>query len=123
MGSACCVAAKERTYPSRSGGETLCRNVIYSPSWSFRWDNRGRVAGETETPLYQVSHGISRNASMELKGTLGSERGNFSDAGSPLENFESPISQKSPVHGRVVTRLMTSSSGKLLIIILFRVYM
>lgn len=111
MGSACCVAAREGTHPNRSGGETLRRNVIYSPSWSFRWDNRGRVAGETETPMYQVSHEISRNASMELKGTHSSERGNFSDAGSPLENFESPTSQKSPVHGRVVTRVMTSSSG------------
>ncbi|XP_048331381.2 uncharacterized protein LOC107420500 isoform X2 [Ziziphus jujuba] len=110
MGSACCVAARERTHPNRTGGETVHRNVIYSPSWSFRWDNRGRVAGETDTPLYQVSHGISRNASMELKGPLGSERGNFSDAGSPMENFESPTSQKSPVHGRMVTRLMTSSS-------------
>ncbi|XP_015884967.3 uncharacterized protein LOC107420500 isoform X1 [Ziziphus jujuba] len=113
MGSACCVAARERTHPNRTGGETVHRNVIYSPSWSFRWDNRGRVAGETDTPLYQVSHGISRNASMELKGPLGSERGNFSDAGSPMENFESPTSQKSPVHGRMVTRLMTSSSADL----------
>lgn len=110
MGSACCVPARERTYPNRTGGE-IRRNVIYSPSWSFRWDNnRGRVAGEVETPSYQVSCGISRNASMELKGPLGSERGNFSDMGSPLENFGSPTSQKSPVHGGTVTHLMTSPS-------------
>lgn len=112
MGSACCVPARERTHPNRTGGENLRRNVIYSPSWSFRWDNRRRVAGEVETPSYQVSCAISRNASMELKGPLGSERGNFSDMGSPLENFGSPTSQKSPVHGGTVTHLMTSPSGK-----------
>ncbi|GMN35604.1 hypothetical protein TIFTF001_005392 [Ficus carica] len=110
MGSACCVAARERTHPDGTRGENLRRNVVYSPSWSFQWDNRGRVAGEIETPSYQVSNGISRNASMELKGPLGSERGNFSDMGSPLENLGSPISQKSTVHGGTVPHLMTSPS-------------
>lgn len=114
MGSACCVAARERTHPNGTRGENLRRNVVYSPSWSFQWDNRGRVAGEIETPSYQVSNGISRNASMELKGPLGSERGNFSDMGSPLENFGSPISQKSTVHGGTVPHLMTSPSGIIL---------
>lgn len=114
MGSACCVAARERTHPNGTRGENLRRNVVYSPSWSFQWDNRGRVAGEIETPSYQVSNGISRNASMELKGPLGSERGNFSDMGSPLENLGSPISQKSTVHGGTVPHLMTSPSGIIL---------
>ncbi|XP_062098987.1 uncharacterized protein LOC133804892 isoform X2 [Humulus lupulus] len=113
MGSACCVPARERTHPNSIAGDNLRRNIIYSPSWSFRWDNHGRVAGEVETPSYQVSCGVSRNASMELKGPLGSERGNFSDMGSlgsPLENFGSPTSQKSPVHGGTVTHLMASPS-------------
>lgn len=107
MGSVCCVAARERNHPS-SRTEIVRRNAVYSPSWSFRWDNRGRVAGEIETPC-QLSHGISRNTSMELKGTLGSERGNISETGSPLENYGSPTSQKSPVHRGTTTHLLTSS--------------
>lgn len=110
MGSACCVAARDKTIPQRAGGETLHRNAIPSPSWSFRWDSRGRVAGENLS--YQVSDGISRNVSMELKGSLGSERGNLSDGGSPLENSGTPTSLKSPVHEGVDVNLMTPHSGK-----------
>ncbi|XWS21025.1 hypothetical protein CRYUN_Cryun30bG0019600 [Craigia yunnanensis] len=100
MGSACCVAAKDRTFPNRTGGETLHRNVTCSPSWSFCRDNRRRVAGEIEEPSYQVSNGASRNVSMEIKGTLGSDTGNLSDQGSAIEfeNYGTPTSQKSPVH-------------------------
>lgn len=111
MGSACCVAARERSQPNRTGSETLRRNALYSPSWSFRYDNRRRVAGEIDTP-YRASRGTSRNASMELKGALSSERGNFSDLGSSLENFGTPISQKSPVHGGICASLRTPSSGE-----------
>ncbi|CAN6557248.1 unnamed protein product [Malus baccata var. baccata] len=107
MGSVCCVPAKKRTHPNRTEGETLCRNAIRSPSWNFQWDNRQRVSSEIGTP-YQVSRGISTNDSMELKGALNSERGNFSDLGSPLENFGTPISQKSPVHGGTGTNLSPS---------------
>ncbi|KAL1558027.1 hypothetical protein AAHA92_08542 [Salvia divinorum] len=46
MGAACCIAAKDRTIVHGPSSETLQRHVRYSPSWSFRWDNRGRVAGE-----------------------------------------------------------------------------
>ena len=114
MGSACCVAAKDRTLPNRTGGETLHRNVMCSPSWSFRRDNRRRVAGEIEEPSYQVSNEASRNVSMEIKGTLGSDRGNLSDQGSPLEieNYGTPTSQKSPVHEEMGGNMMTSPSGK-----------
>ncbi|TQD72052.1 hypothetical protein C1H46_042410 [Malus baccata] len=107
IGSVCCVPAKKRTHPNRTEGETLCRNAIRSPSWNFQWDNRQRVSSEIGTP-YQVSRGISTNDSMELKGALSSERGNFSDLGSPLENFGTPISQKSPVHGGTGTNLSPS---------------
>ncbi|KAF5462062.1 hypothetical protein F2P56_018106 [Juglans regia] len=109
MGSACCVAARDQTIPHRAGGEALHRNPIDSPSWSFRWD-RGHVAGKIENPSYQVSHGISRNVSMELKGSLGSERGNLSDGGSLMENFGTPTSLKSPVHEGVDVNLMTPHS-------------
>ncbi|KAK9270897.1 hypothetical protein L1049_026483 [Liquidambar formosana] len=110
MGSACCVAARDRTLPNRTGGESLNRNAIYSPSWSFRWDSRGRVAGEIENSSYQLAHGIRRNVSMEMKGEIGLERSNFSDGGSPLENFGTPISQKSPVHEGIVVNSMTTPS-------------
>ncbi|CAN6557249.1 unnamed protein product [Malus baccata var. baccata] len=105
MGSVCCVPAKKRTHPNRTEG--MPYDGIRSPSWNFQWDNRQRVSSEIGTP-YQVSRGISTNDSMELKGALSSERGNFSDLGSPLENFGTPISQKSPVHGGTGTNLSPS---------------
>ncbi|XP_027355475.1 uncharacterized protein LOC113865245 [Abrus precatorius] len=108
MGSACCVAAKDHTIPNRAGGEGLHRNAVCSPSWSFRWDSWGRVAGEIEDPSSHASHRISRNVSMELK--LSSERGTLSDGGSTLENSVTPMSQKSPVREHLVTSLMTPSS-------------
>ncbi|XVE56094.1 hypothetical protein DITRI_Ditri03aG0209700 [Diplodiscus trichospermus] len=112
MGSACCTAARDTILPNRAGRETLHRNVTCSPSWSFRWDNRRRVAGEIEETSYQVSSGASRNVSMEIKGTLGSDRGNLSDQGSPLgiENYGTPTSQKSPVHEEMGGNMMTPCS-------------
>ncbi|XP_061373977.1 uncharacterized protein LOC133316263 [Gastrolobium bilobum] len=110
MGSACCVAAKDHTLPNRTGGESLHRNVACSPSWSFRWDSWGRVTGEIENPSFNTSHRVSRNVSMELKGSLSSERGNLSDGGSTLEISVTPMSQKSPVHDQLVVNQMTPSS-------------
>ncbi|XP_057731473.1 uncharacterized protein LOC130946663 [Arachis stenosperma] len=111
MGSACCVAAKDHTLSNRGAGESLHRNVVCSPSWSFRWDSWGHVAGEIEDPSFHTSRRVSRNISMELKGSLSSERGNLSDGGSTLENSVTPISQKSPVHERLVANQMTPSSN------------
>ncbi|TYI27887.1 hypothetical protein ES332_A05G206500v1 [Gossypium tomentosum] len=112
MGSACCVAARDRTIANRTGGETSHSNLRCSPSWSFCRDNRRRVAGEIDEPSYQVSNGTSRNVSMEIKGTLGSDRGNFSDQGSPLEieTYGTPTSQKSPVHEEMGGNMMTPPS-------------
>ncbi|GKV46949.1 hypothetical protein SLEP1_g53906 [Rubroshorea leprosula] len=110
MGSACCVASRDRTIPSRTQSQHSNRNITCSPSWSFRWDNRRRVAGEIEEPSYLVSHGISRDVSMEIKGALGSGRGNLSDQGSPLQNYGTPTSQKSPVHEEVGRNLLTPRS-------------
>ncbi|XVF73804.1 hypothetical protein PTKIN_Ptkin13bG0011100 [Pterospermum kingtungense] len=112
MGSACCVAARDRTLQSRTRGETLHRNVTCSPSLSFRWDNRRRVAGEIEEPSYQVSNGASRNFSMEIKVTLGSGSGNLSYQGSLLEfeNYGIPASQKSPFHEDMGGNMMTPPS-------------
>ncbi|KAK8475636.1 hypothetical protein V6N13_010286 [Hibiscus sabdariffa] len=112
MGSACCVAARDRTIPDRTGRETLHRNVRCSPSWSFCRDNRRRVAGEVDEPSYQVSNGTNRNASMEIKGALGSGRGNLSDQGSPPETeaYGTPTSQKSPVNEEMGGDMMTPPS-------------
>lgn len=114
MGSACCVAAKDHTIPStsRTGGESLNRNAVCSPTWSFQWDSWGRVAGEIEDPSFHTSRRVSRNVSMELKGSLSSERGNLSDWGSTLDNSVTPLSLKSPVREHLVTSQMTPSLGK-----------
>lgn len=112
MGSACCVAAKDQTIPSRSGGESVRRNAVCSPSWNFRWDSWGRVAREIENPSFHTSRGVSRNASMEFKGSLSSERGHFSDGGSTLENSVTPTSLKSPVREYLARNHTTPSSGK-----------
>ncbi|KAF5740795.1 hypothetical protein HS088_TW11G00874 [Tripterygium wilfordii] len=113
MGSACCVAARDRsrTLPDRTVGENLHRNVTCSPTWSFRWENRRRVAGEIDDSPSQVSHGISENLGVEMKEALDSERGNVSDEGSPLENMGTPVSLKSEVHEAVVgSSMMTPLS-------------
>ncbi|XP_010526606.1 PREDICTED: uncharacterized protein LOC104804124 isoform X2 [Tarenaya hassleriana] len=93
MGSACCVAARDKMIvPNRSEGENLQRNSVqYSPTWSFRWDNRGRVAGE-ETSVSWLSDGLSRNYGSDVK--FGSEF--VSSEGSPLDSFRAQAWQKSP---------------------------
>ncbi|XP_010446436.1 PREDICTED: uncharacterized protein LOC104729214 [Camelina sativa] len=94
MGNACCVAARDKmVLPNSLAGDNLQRaNVRHSPNWSFRWDNRGRVAGE-ETSLSWLSDGISRNDGSEIK--FGSAF--VSSEGSPLDSFRRTQSlQKSP---------------------------
>ncbi|KAJ6412108.1 hypothetical protein OIU84_005215 [Salix udensis] len=110
MGAACCVAARDNDLPTRTGCRALHGNAGCSPTLSFRWDNRRRVAGEIEDSSYQMSLGVSRDASVEMKGTLGSDRGNLSDGSSPLESFGAPISLKSPVHEGMGVNLMTQPS-------------
>ncbi|GMH23570.1 hypothetical protein Nepgr_025413 [Nepenthes gracilis] len=84
MGAACCVAARDRTIQHGSQSEILHRNIQNSPSRSFRWDNRSRVAGE-DTPVNWLPDGISRSDASDLKSTTGpSAQG--SDVGSSLEN-------------------------------------
>lgn len=114
MGAACCVAARDKELPNRTGGENLHRNVRCSPTWSFRWENRRRVAGEIEDSPYQTSRGLSRDVSVEMKGTLGSDRGNLSGGLSPHESFGTPISLKSPGHEPMAANLIRHPSGKVL---------
>lgn len=86
MGSACCVAARDRTITDRSSNDVISRNDRYSPSWSFRWDNRGRVAGEES----------SVNDRLDSKSHTTVETA-YATEGSPLESSRSLTWQKSPL--------------------------
>lgn len=105
MGAACCVAARDKTIPNGSSGEILHRNIRYSPTWSFRWDNRGRVAGE-ETSIGWFSDGVSRNDRSEIKYEPSS-----AEEGSPLENFQRCTGQKSPTSEGTAGHVRTPASG------------
>ncbi|CAN4112398.1 unnamed protein product [Withania somnifera] len=95
MGSACCVAARDRTVINGSTSETLQSNLRYSPSWSFHWDNRGRVAGE-ETSVNWSSDGVGGNDRLEFKSGTTVETLYASEEGSPLDSFRSLALEKSP---------------------------
>ncbi|KAG8364343.1 hypothetical protein BUALT_Bualt19G0119000 [Buddleja alternifolia] len=96
MGAACCVAAKDRTIVSRPHGETLQRHVRHSPTWSFRWDNRGRVAGE-ETSTNWLRDGGYGNDQVDAKSGSTVEAVFASEGGSPIDSLRSFSWQKSPV--------------------------
>ncbi|KAJ7967283.1 RING/U-box superfamily protein [Quillaja saponaria] len=107
MGNACCVAAKDKTIINGSSDEILHRNIRYSPSWSFRWDNRGRVAGE-DTTVNWFSDGASRNDGSGNK----YESTFASDDGSPSHNFQRRSWQKSPISERTVGHMRTPVSDR-----------
>ncbi|KAL6531858.1 hypothetical protein OROMI_028221 [Orobanche minor] len=96
MGAACCVAAKDRTILSVSHGETMQRDVRHSPSWNFRWDNRGRVVGE-ETTATWLCDGGGGHDEVEVKSGTTLETAFASEEGSLVDSFRSSQSQKSPV--------------------------
>ncbi|KAJ9189694.1 hypothetical protein P3X46_000955 [Hevea brasiliensis] len=92
MGGACCVAARDKNIvngPSTSS-EILHRNIRCSPTWSFRWDNRGRVAGE-ETSIPWFSDANRGNGGPDIK----CESAYASEDGSPLHSFRRRARQKS----------------------------
>ena len=109
MGAACCVAAGDKTIVNGSGSEVLHRNVRYSPTWSFRWDNRGRVAGE-DTSISWFSDAVSRNDGSEIK----YESACASEDGDPSGSFQSRMWQKSPTSEGTAGQVRTPASGKLL---------
>ncbi|AAG12558.1 Hypothetical Protein [Arabidopsis thaliana] len=67
MGSVCCVAAKDRNVPSGAIDNSVC-----SPSWSFRRDNRRRVADEIKD---SSNHNVGSRGIDIDKLSLGLERG------------------------------------------------
>ncbi|XP_030549533.1 uncharacterized protein LOC115754605 isoform X2 [Rhodamnia argentea] len=91
MGSACCVAARDKTIPVGSSNEFFHRNIRYSPTWSFRWENRGRVAGE-EASVGWFPDGISQNNRLDVK----YESAYASEDGSSLDSSHRPPWPKSP---------------------------
>lgn len=87
MGSACCVAARDRTITDRSSNDIIItRNDRYSPSWSFRWDNRGRVAGEDSS----INDRLDNKSHTTVETAYATE-------GSPLDSSISLTWQKSPL--------------------------
>lgn len=105
MGSACCVAARDNTPPNGLRGENLHRNVRYSPTWSFRWDNPGRVAGE-EISMGSFSDGVGQNARLEIK-----YEPSYARDGSPMEYFQRCAWQKSPNSEVTAGQVRTPASG------------
>lgn len=107
MGSACCVAARDKTITNRANSENLHRNIRYSPTWSFRWDNRVGVAGE-DTSVSWLSDGVSRNDGSEVK----FESACVSEEGSPLEHFRRHTTQKSLVSEGTAGSVRTPASDQ-----------
>ncbi|KAL3621269.1 hypothetical protein CASFOL_036181 [Castilleja foliolosa] len=96
MGAACCVAAKGRTVTNGSPGDSMQRHVHYSPSWSFRWDNRGRVAGEETHSNFSHDGGYG-NGGVGVKFGTNAEAAFASDEGSPIDSSRSLAWNKSPL--------------------------
>ncbi|XVF67754.1 hypothetical protein PTKIN_Ptkin10aG0147700 [Pterospermum kingtungense] len=107
MGAACCVAGRDKTIVSPSGGDVLHRNIRHSPTWSFHWDNRGRVAGE-DTSVSWFSDAVSRNDGSDIK----YESACASEDESPPESFQSRTWQKSPTSDGTVGRVRTPASDQ-----------
>ncbi|KAK4803882.1 hypothetical protein SAY86_003699 [Trapa natans] len=109
MGSACCIAAKDQRVPNLSPAETLQRSTQYSPSWSFPWDNRRRVAGETDNISSEFSHGISDNRNMHVKKPFRSTSCDISARTNQVENFGPQISQSVSTHGVDANNMIPTS--------------
>ncbi|XP_057725797.1 uncharacterized protein LOC130941342 [Arachis stenosperma] len=107
MGAACCVASRDKTIQSGSTSDILHRNVRCSPTWSFRWDHRGRVAGE-DTSINWFSDGVSRNDGSEHKN--GSAY--VSEDGSPLQIHQRNRCQKSFVSEGTAAQPRNSTSDQ-----------
>ncbi|OAP15539.1 hypothetical protein AXX17_AT1G69860 [Arabidopsis thaliana] len=113
MGSVCCVAVKDRKVPPSGGpaSSSVHRNSACSPQWSFRRDNRRRVADEIEGSPYYSPYVASRGISMD-KMSLGSERGTLSEGGTPPDgHLGTPASQKSATPEMSTNSMVPPSSG------------
>nr|XP_043626704.1 uncharacterized protein LOC122598169 [Erigeron canadensis] len=110
MGSACCVAARDRTITNGFTSDAVPRNIRYSPSWGVRWDNRRRVAGE-EASMNWLSDGVGTNDRLDNKSQTTVGTAYASEEGSPLESFRNLTWQKSsPSEGYTVPHSDQSTS-------------
>ncbi|KAG8655921.1 uncharacterized protein LOC110607756 [Manihot esculenta] len=105
MGGACCVAARDKNIVNGPSSEILHRNTRYSPTWSFRWDNRRRVAGE-ETSITWFQDANIRNDGTDIK----YESAYASEDGSPLDSFRRRAWQKSPTSEAATAHVRTPAS-------------
>lgn len=109
MGSACCVTARE-PITKGSPSEALQRHARRSPSWSFRWDNRGRVAGEEPSEDW-VHDGGGGSHPLDAKSGATVEIASASEGGIQLDSSQSLVWQKSPVLEENTGILRHPSSG------------
>ncbi|KAK1414440.1 hypothetical protein QVD17_30184 [Tagetes erecta] len=110
MGSACCVAARDRTITNGSSRSGMPRTIRYSPSWSVSWDNRRRVAGE-EASINWVSDDYGTNDRLDDKSQTTAGTAYASEEGSPLESIRNLTWQKSsPSEGSMVPQSDQSTS-------------
>ncbi|XP_028767929.1 uncharacterized protein LOC114743456 [Neltuma alba] len=109
MGAVCCVASKDtdKTRQSGSANEILHRNNRYSPTWSFRWDHRRRVAGE-DASINWLSDGVSQNDGSEDK----NDSAYKSDDGLSLQTCEGHRGQKSPISEGTAEHARTFTSDQ-----------
>ncbi|KAE9592728.1 putative transcription factor C2H2 family [Lupinus albus] len=107
MGAACCVAAKDKSVQPGSTYDVLHRNIRCSPTWSFRWDHRGRVAGE-DAPITWFSDGIGRNYGSENK----NDSSYVSEDGSPFESDQRKRCQKYPISEGSAGLVINSTSDQ-----------
>lgn len=111
MGAACCIAARDRTIQHGSSHDILFhRSVRNSPPWSFRWDNRGRVAGE-DISLSWLSDGISRNGTVDSK-SVTDLSAHSSNTGVAVENDRTGAWCKSVMEDQSSTKSRASASGQ-----------
>ncbi|XP_050232541.1 uncharacterized protein LOC126681157 isoform X2 [Mercurialis annua] len=107
MGNACCVAARDKNIVSGPSTEILHRNIRCSPTWSFRWDNRGRVAGE-DTSVTWLSDANSRNDGPSIK----YESACTSEDGFSMDSLQRCTWQKSPTMSEGTAHTTTPASDQ-----------
>ncbi|CAI9286720.1 unnamed protein product [Lactuca saligna] len=115
MGSACCVAARDRrAITNGSSSDVIPRNIRYSPSWGVRWENRRRVAGEEASMTwYSDSATVATNDRLDNKSQTTVGTAYASEEGSPLESFRNLTWQKSsPSEGYPVPQSEAQSLSK-----------
>ncbi|KAL1209369.1 hypothetical protein V5N11_028445 [Cardamine amara subsp. amara] len=108
MGSVCCVAAKDRNLHSESGSGAI-HNPVCSPPWSFRRDNRRRVADEIKDSSSHNSYAGNRGGIRMEKMSLGLERGPSSENGSFPASQRSANSEMATTSSMIQLPLMGTS--------------